>query len=242
MLSVLGGFGPARAVVNGSSASEGQFPFMAAITDATLFQFCGGTVIGSSWILTAAHCVVDEQASGLRVITGRTDLGSSGGQVLSVSSIHVSPLYDGNGNDVALLHLSSPTTSPAIRLSGSADNDLEADGAPVTTAGWGDTLPTEGLFSTNHLQYADLKVMGDSKCGGRMIGFDAATGVCANELLKDSCNGDSGGPLWAVKGGVKIQIGIVSYGYSCAIPEVPGVYSEVNSATIRSFISSTSGI
>ena len=56
------------------------------------------------------------------------------------------------------------------------------------------------------------------------------------------CQGDSGGPLFATTAGRVVQIGIVSYGQSCALPKFPGVYSEVNNAQIRSWITSVSGV
>jgi secreted trypsin-like serine protease len=66
--------------------------------------------------------------------------------------------------------------------------------------------------------------------------------VCAAALLKDSCQGDSGGPLFAPKAGRPVQVGIVSYGTSCAVPLLSGVYSEVNNTQIRSWITSVSGV
>ena len=87
-----------------------------------------------------------------------------------------------------------------------------------------------------------IDVVSDDECGVTNLGFDAPTGVCASRLLKDSCQGDSGGPLFATKAGRKVQVGIVSYGQSCALPQFPGVYSEVNNTQIRSWIRSTSGI
>jgi trypsin len=233
----------AGAVVNGSTAGEGQFPFMASLQDGSGFAFCGGSVISSGWVLTAAHCVPDADATDLYVVTGRTDLAdTTKGQRTKVSKVFVNPAYADSAHDSALLQLSTPTSATPIALAGAADDDLEATGAPVTVAGWGDTLPTLGLFSSNTLLYADLDVVSDRECGQTNLGFDAATGVCAASLLKDSCQGDSGGPLFATKAGRSVQVGIVSYGQSCAVPKFPGVYSEVNNDQIRGWITTVSGV
>jgi trypsin len=237
------GLTSAHAVVGGSNAAEGEFPFMASLQDGSGFAFCGGSVIAPTWVLTAAHCVADGDASDLYVVTGRTDLAdTSRGQRIKVTQALVHPAYADSTHDAALLHLATATDSPAIRLAGAADDGLEAPGAPVTVTGWGDILPTMGLFAPTRMQKVNLNVVSDSECGQTNIGFDGATGVCAAALLKDSCQGDSGGPLFATVAGTKVQIGIVSYGQSCALPKFPGVYSEVNNPAIRSWISGTAGV
>jgi secreted trypsin-like serine protease len=234
---------PATAIVGGSVAPPGAYPFMASLQDGSGFAFCGGSVISSTWVLTAAHCVEGDDGSDLWVVTGREDLSNtSAGQRIKVASVHVHPAYANSTHDAALLRLASATSSPAIQLSTAANENLEAAGTPVKVTGWGDQLPTLGLFSSNQLREVDLEVVSDAECGQTNFGFDAATGVCAAELLKDSCQGDSGGPLFGTVGGTRIQIGIVSYGTSCALPRFPGVYSEVNNTAIRSWITSVSGV
>ncbi|HVF06361.1 MAG TPA: trypsin-like serine protease, partial [Frankiaceae bacterium] len=120
---------PSDAIVNGSAASEGQFPFMAAITDASGFQYCGGSVIASGWVLTAAHCMVGEvkRPSGVKVVTGRTNLGNtSQGQVITASAIYVHPQYDDSSmaHDAALIKLSTATTAPPVTLATTANDNL----------------------------------------------------------------------------------------------------------------------
>lgn len=237
-------FTPATAIINGSAAPEGAYPFMAAITDGTDFQYCGGSVISSTWVLTAAHCVegVNPAKEAVYVVTGRTNLGdTSKGQKIRVSQIQVHPKWNGSDYDAAVLRLSSATSAPAIQIASAADDALETPGTVLRVAGWGDQTPTLGLNATNQLRYVDLKVVSDRDCGVTNIGFHAPSGVCAEELLKDSCNGDSGGPLFW-NGTTRIQVGIVSYGNSCAVPKSPGVYSEINNPDIRSFIKNYTGV
>jgi trypsin len=229
--------GPTKAIVGGSAAPNGAYSFMASVQDGGA-HFCGGSVIADQWVLTAAHCVTDGQG-GLTVRVGSND-NTTGGTVLGVDGVHVDPAYDGTNFDVAVLHLAQavPSGIAKITLAPIGDDTHEADGTPVTVAGWGDWNPlTLGLLATPTLNEVQLNVVSDANCG--LSGVEADTQVCAAALLKDSCQGDSGGPLfWKGALGQRVQIGVVSHGLLCAIPEFPGSYGEVNNPQMRGFINS----
>jgi secreted trypsin-like serine protease len=88
-------------VLAGSQATSAQWPFIAALVQhgqsAFDGQFCGGSVIAPTVVLTAAHCVTGSSAGRIDVVTGRAQLSASQlGQRLAVRSITVDPSYNAN--------------------------------------------------------------------------------------------------------------------------------------------------
>jgi secreted trypsin-like serine protease len=237
---------PSQAIVGGTNVPAGAYPFMASV-QSNNSHFCGGSVISSTWVLTAAHCVPNGSAAGLSVVVGTNTNNNSSGFRRTVAEVRVHPLYGGNSVfDAALLRLATavPTSVTPITLANApADDNLEADGTPVTVAGWGDVNPvTMGLLAPATLKEAQLNVVGDQQCMASTTSTEAITTVCAQAFGKDSCQGDSGGPLFAKIGAQRIQIGVVSRGFLCAVPQNPGMYSEVNNGDIRGFISANAGV
>jgi trypsin len=232
---------PGTDIIGGGPASPGEFPFMAAVLDERIGgndwnkQFCGGSLIASDWVLTAAHCVQGANPLNLAVAVGRTQLSSSTqGVRLKVDSVHIHPDYNkpiSLAHDAALLHLVgtvSTNIATPIRLAVESDDVWELAGTPLAVIGWGTTSVRKASYP-DALQEVDVPVVDDGTCRtAYKTSLHAPSMVCAGAPNIDSCYGDSGGPLFARNNGSPIQIGIVSWGNGCAKKRFPGVYSEVN--------------
>jgi secreted trypsin-like serine protease len=239
---------PGADIIGGGTADSGEYPFMAALLDERFGgsdadkQFCGGSLIASTWVLTAAHCVEDASAEDLSVAIGRTLLDSNQGEKIGVESVEIHPLYNSRRltHDVALLELEEESSATPIGLAGSNQNGFENDGTLLTVIGWGTTSAKMASFP-NDLQELVVPVVGDAICSkSYKKAFDAPTMLCAGAPNIDSCTGDSGGPLFDDL--TRTQVGIVSWGRQCGHKRFPGVYSEVNNPAIRSFIQATAGV
>ncbi|MEY4492149.1 MAG: hypothetical protein RL085_560, partial [Actinomycetota bacterium] len=113
------------AVYGGTTASIGDAPWQVAITDKSASNaydgfFCGGSLISNQWIITAAHCVVDEYdspvaASSLLIHLGSSRLSSTAKATRAISAVRVHSDYDSwsGVNDIALLKLTNPVTFSA---------------------------------------------------------------------------------------------------------------------------------
>ncbi|MFD4562038.1 S1 family peptidase [Streptomyces sp. NPDC058469] len=213
-------------IVGGSTTTTTTYPFVMQITDASQNQFCGGTLVSATKVVTAAHCMVGETTSSVRVVGGRTYLNGTNGTVSKVSKIWINPSYTDatNGDDVAVLTLSTSMSYTTAKYVASTDTSVYAAGTTARILGWGTT--SENGSSSNQLRTATVPIVSDSSCASSYgSDFIASDMVCAGYTSGgvDTCQGDSGGPL--LIGGV--LAGITSWGEGCAEAGYPGVYSRL---------------
>lgn len=234
-------------VIGGQEATPGAWPWMVALVhasnpDSARGQFCGGSLIAPQWVLTAAHCTYDlngqpRTPEQIEVVLGRHDLTSTAGERVQVAQIirHAGFGHQTYDNDIALLQLATAVAQPTIALATTQDETLEAASITATVIGWG---ITEVGSASNVLRQVEAPLVDLEHCRqsyGIFNGQVTDNMICAGLPSggKDSCHGDSGGPLmvfdetetqWK-------QVGIVSWGEGCAEPNYYGVYTRLSHYT-----------
>ncbi|RWS07284.1 hypothetical protein B4U79_00192, partial [Dinothrombium tinctorium] len=137
-------------------------------------------------------------------------------------------------NDIALLHTTKQMNLyPTVRNINSIclPNQNEEYRGRAEASGWGQ-IDNEGT-TASRLMAVDLTVYDDEVCEEQYDEFDGKIMLCAGNLSggKDSCLGDSGGPLIISKSGFAYLIGIVSFGprdRSCGRENTVAVYTKVS--------------
>ncbi|CAK6981349.1 LOW QUALITY PROTEIN: enteropeptidase [Scomber scombrus] len=203
-------------VVGGANAVKGAWPWMVSLQWQGRHA-CGASLIGSDWLLTAAHCVYGknvhlqfwEAVLGLHAHSNRS---SSHTQTRRVDRIVINREYNRQTKqaDIAMMHLQQPInfTEWVQPVCLPADDQLITTGRKCFIAGWGRDAEQGSLPDV--LQQAQLPVVGQDVCQQQLPEYIITSSMlCAGytEGGVDSCQGDSGGPLMCLDDGYWTVIG-----------------------------------
>ncbi|XP_049870887.1 clotting factor G beta subunit-like [Pectinophora gossypiella] len=206
---------------------------------------CGGAIITDYHILTAGHCITfGVHYRDLTVNVGMHDRLDNSFQVLHVSNGIKHPAFTSNAvrdiNDIAVLTLNKRLKfSDKVLPICLPDEAMDFKSVALTVAGWGKTRQG-AMTSSRYLLETKVKMVDGEKCRKSAIYKDnlvSETMMCAYSLGKDACQGDSGGPLFSThskSGNSKwYQVGIVSWGIDCAMPDYPECGRPADTLTMR---------
>ena len=244
-------------ITGGEDADSHEWPWAAAIAYNPLEPDyrCGGSLIHEQYVMTAAHCVVDQSGNLVdnlaHVFLGHANLHDPCGIKVKIEKAIAHPDYSSPlpTNDIALLKLVRPVkTGPTINTLclPSPDEDIEDIEEPFVV-GWGytDAVSNHSVLPSI-LQELELRVVPVANCTRiyRKVLQDyesyeslattfaiLESQICAEGLSfgKDSCRGDSGGPVVSLNSDFQyVARGVVSYGGPTCDSEYPGVYTRVS--------------
>jgi MYXO-CTERM domain-containing protein len=187
---------------------------------------CTGTVISKRTVVTAGHCYS---------VSSRVFFGPTGNQSsITVATKVRHPGYNNNtlANDLTVLKLSSDApVQPAPLLRETMANTPEFIGPKLTFVGYG--LDDANDFGTRRVVTFPIDAVGPANVGGTPGTIDA-TQFYYKSGLKNTCNGDSGGPAFAIRGGVERHAGTTSFGDGPC--QLDGVQARTDQPTIDGFI------
>jgi secreted trypsin-like serine protease len=239
-------------IVGGWPAKDNEWPWQVRLyeNEGDEWGFCGGSLIDSQWVLTAAHCVPGVTSA----VIGYGSVDRDKQKRVASAMVISHPSYDATGkseNDVALIKLAKPVKfgKGTAKISLATNDQYKASfGEQAYVTGWGMLMEKEkldkkypegkipwGEFVPMRLMEVNVEVQDLGECRANYGGADAipAGHLCAGFAKggKDSCQGDSGGPLVIPDPTSKTgwtQLGVVSFGVGCARPQLFGAYTRAD--------------
>ncbi|GBL89637.1 Serine proteinase stubble [Araneus ventricosus] len=235
--------GPMGRIVDGGNSYFGEWPWVVSLRQWKANSFkhkCGATLLNEFWAITAAHCVENVPLTDILLRMGEYDITHENEPLpfveRRVQIIASHPQFDRRTfeYDLALLRFYEPVVFqrnilPACVPTG---NDTYV-GRYATVTGWGRMYEDGPLPDV--IQEVSLPIITNKQCESmyKQAGFVEDIPdifICAGYVNggKDSCEGDSGGPMVLQESdGRWVLAGVISWGIGCAMPNQPGVYTRI---------------
>lgn len=225
--------GSSSRVINGDDATLGEWPWQVRL-EFNHHHICGGSLIMAEWVMTAAHCVLNDDPSKFKVILGDIDRKKNEGseQEFEVKRIIKHRLFSHPvpyENDIALFQLSHQASRGDLVNTACLPEFLEEVplGKECYITGWGQMFGKGD--SATILQQARMPVVSNGACAAKLdtspnggLHTDNRTWIVTSKMIcagdaghtkTSGCFGDSGGPLQCKNtAGQWVVQGIVSWG------------------------------
>ncbi|XP_028931810.1 suppressor of tumorigenicity 14 protein isoform X1 [Ornithorhynchus anatinus] len=243
-------------IVGGQNSDVGEWPWQVSLHAQGQGHLCGASLISPNWLVSAAHCFVDDLKINMRYsdpwvwtaylgLHDQRQRQASTVQERKVKRVIRHRLFNDFtfDHDIAVLELDQPVTySNWVRpvCLPDATHSLPP-GKAIWVTGWG--LTAEGGTGAVILQKGEIRVINQTVCHRLLPQQITPRMVCVGFLNGgvDACQGDSGGPLSSMEdNGRMFLAGVVSWGEGCARRDKPGVYTRV--PQLRDWIKEMTGV
>ncbi|KAF2985565.1 hypothetical protein EK904_009078 [Melospiza melodia maxima] len=223
-------------LIDGTVGRRGGSPWQIMLQNTEGMFLCGAVLIHPSWVLTAAHCL--EEHKGFKVKLGKFRFRPEADeQTIWVDKwvTHENYTKTTSDNDIAMLHLAEhvmyykyalPICLPTRNL---AEQELMRSGKQAVVTGWGTVSERNHTYAA-FLRYIQIPIVPRNECAQAMRSQISDNMLCAGSLgdRKDSCSGDSGGPMFTRYKDTWFLVGLVSWGEGCGRKGKFGVYTKVS--------------
>lgn len=232
-------------IIGGLDSLPGEWCWQVALINSQNQYLCGGSLIGTQWVLTAAHCITNIVRNGdaLFVRAGENDLtqhkqGRSTSETKRVITTYIHHNHNSQSldNDIALLKLQSPVVlnKNICLICLPARGVTQQAGKQCTVTGYG--YKGEAGPIALKVRQAQVPIIDERECTvqinavtEKLFVLPASSFCAGGREGEDACQGDGGGPLVCEVDGFYELTGIVSWGFGCGRPDVPGIYVKVSS-------------